>query len=277
MPTCPTCDRTFGSQRGLRVHHSRSHDELLPNRTCASCAEKFYSKHEQKYCSDDCREDGVSFEGSDNPNFDGGKTTTACEICSTEFEYYPSEKSGKYCSDCVETEDWQDPPDIEGEENPLWTGGKEDVSCTVCGRIVQRYPSQLNADVTVCSDWCRGRWLAEEFTGEDHPHWNGGGNEAYGSGWAKARDRALERDEYRCAVCSKPKSEIGRNPDVHHIIPVRIFAESSSHTIEDAHYLDNLISLCISCHRKAEFRKISKDGLKQRVFENSPDDSGSRC
>lgn len=265
MHECPTCDVPFDSERAVRVHHSQAHGECLPNRTCDRCGDEFYSEYEQKYCSDDCRDESVSFEGEDNPNFRGGKSETECEVCGSVFEFYPSEKEGRFCPDCVETTDWQDPPSRGGDDNPQWNGGKNAVSCDVCGRIVQRYPSALDSDVTVCGDWCRGRWLSEEYSGEGHPNWRGGGNEAYGSEWQDVREKALERDGYQCLVCEKTADEIGRNPDVHHILPVRLFESSERHAVEDAHYLDNLVSLCPSCHRRAEFRHLSKDALKSLV------------
>lgn len=265
MDGCPNCHRTFDSKRGLRVHHAHVHDEQLPNRTCACCNERFQSDHEKKYCSDECRDESVSFEGEDNPNFEGGKSETECDVCGAPFEFYPSEKEGRFCSDCVENADWQDPPSRDGDDNPQWEGGKTAVSCDVCGRIVRRYPSALDSEVTVCGDYCRGRWLSKRYSGEGHPNWRGGGNEAYGSGWQDVRERALERDGRQCLVCEKTAEEIGRNPDVHHILPVRMFERSDRHTVADAHYLDNLVSLCPSCHRRAEFRHISKDTLKSLI------------
>jgi len=107
--------------------------------------------------------------------------------------------------------------------------------------------------------------LSEAFTGEGHPNWKGGGNEAYGSGWNELRENALERDDHECVVCGKTRDEIGRNPDVHHIVPVRRFAESEDREKEDAHTLENVISLCIECHRKADFGKISAGALRRLI------------
>jgi predicted HNH restriction endonuclease len=44
---------------------------------------------------------------------------------------------------------------------------------------------------------------------------------------------------------------MGREPDVHHITPVRDFDEP-----QNAHTLDNVICLCRSCHRLAEIGKV---------------------
>ncbi|WP_123536860.1 HNH endonuclease [Halosimplex salinum] len=124
-------------------------------------------------------------------------------------------------------------------------------------------------DVAVCSEVCRREWLSESFTGDGHPNWKGSGNESYGPGWSDVRRRALERDDYQCIRCGATTDDIGRNPDVHHIVPVRRFIESDDHTKTDAHFLENVISLCISCHRKADHGKISKQRLRSRIDSES--------
>ena len=44
---------------------------------------------------------------------------------------------------------------------------------------------------------------------------------------------------------------MGREPDVHHITPVRDFEDP-----QDAHRLDNVVCLCRSCHRLAEIGEV---------------------
>lgn len=261
---CPTCGRSFDSRRGLGVHHTRSHGRQLPNRTCAECGAKFNSSYEKKYCSDACRRRNTSYEGTSNPNYNGGKTQGNCEFCGTEFEYYPSAKKGRFCPECVQTRNWQRPPSATGTDNPRWNGGKRPVDCIVCGTTVERYPSNIGS-VTVCSENCRGAWLSTEFSGPGHPNWKGGTNLSYGAGWSDVRERALSRDGHQCVTCETTRDELGRNPDVHHIIPVRWFIDSDNHEREDAHFIENVVTLCPSCHRKAEFGKISRDTLRSLI------------
>ncbi len=258
--TCPTCGRVLASQRGVAVHHSRSHGEKLPNRSCKTCGADFYSEYEKRYCSESCRSQGVSYEGEDNPNYSGGRQTTTCQICGDIFEFYPSEKEGKYCGSCVEAETWQETPSLAGDANPNWSGGKQQVACAVCGDSVKRWPSEM-AEIAVCSETCRQEWLAENFTGEDHPNWKGGGNIEYGPGWNKVRREALERDTHTCQSCGISAEKLDRNPDVHHIVPVRWFLDTDGYSLSDAHSLNNVISLCPSCHRKAEFGTIATETL----------------
>ncbi|MFC7210350.1 HNH endonuclease [Natronoarchaeum sp. GCM10025321] len=65
------------------------------------------------------------------------------------------------------------------------------------------------------------------------------------------RRTALERDNYECQNCGKGEESLGQNPDVHHQKPVREFEAPA-----EAHSLENLITLCRSCHRLAEEASI---------------------
>jgi hypothetical protein len=66
-------------------------------------------------------------------------------------------------------------------------------------------------------------------------------NRYYTSGWTEARRKALARDR----VCQDCGRRSGLH--VHHIEPVRAFDDPA-----DAHYLENLVVLCESCHPKWE-------------------------
>jgi len=264
MFDCPTCGKSFDTERGGRVHHWRSHDKRLDNGTCSECGRQFYSRHKRKYCSASCRQEAVSRDGVQNPNYRGGTELGTCRICDNEFEYYSSEKSGIYCPSCVGSATWRTPPTLEGDENSRWSGGKRTVECTACGSTFERYPSETDSAV-FCGSECRSNWLSERFSGPRHPNWRGGGNVEYGAGWRKARSKALDRDDSECQLCRTTREELGRNPDVHHIVPVRRFLESDTHTVEDAHYLRNLISLCSSCHRRAESDDVERDELRSLI------------
>jgi 5-methylcytosine-specific restriction endonuclease McrA len=122
----------------------------------------------------------------------------------------------------------------------------------------------------LCGLECRRTWLSEAFTGDSHPNWKGGGNEAYGKGWRRAKTETLERDDYACVICGATKDELGGNPDVHHIVPVRAFIDAPSADKTDAHVPRNLVSLCIGCHRRADFGNPSSAVLKRLI--NSDDE-----
>ena len=259
-PRCPRCRAVFDSWAKLRHHHMTEHGESLPNKEWENCGEWFYSEY-AKYCSDDCRSVAYEQEGEANNNYRGAKESTQCEICGTDFEYYPSEKEGLYCPECVESENWRHNPDISGADNPRWSGGKLELECAVCGDTVERYPSNVTGEVTLCDRNCFTDWLSDAFTGEGHPNWEGGGTDNYGKGWNRVRRQALERDDHECVVCGTTSEELGRNPDVHHIVPVRLFDQTDGRTREDAHDLNNVVSLCPGCHRSAEFGNIPRQRL----------------
>jgi len=73
----------------------------------------------------------------------------------------------------------------------------------------------------------------------------------YGSNWKRMRAKAVERDRYRCQSCgdsiNELRSEEMSGLHVHHIVPIRQFEEP-----EDANFLENLITLCPSCHSDVE-------------------------
>lgn len=258
---CPTCGNSFDTKRGRGVHHVHAHGERLPNRSCDYCGKEYYSDYAKRYCSKECLLESDSYSGENHPNWQGGKETTYCEICGSSFEYYPSEKKGLYCGDCVQDESWREPPSIAGDKHPRWSGGKIEEDCDICGKSVRRYPSGFENDVVCCTEKCRQKWLSEEFSGEGHPNWKGGPGNFYNDGWWPAKLAALERDNHTCQVCGATENDIGRNPDVHHIVPVREFAEAEDAEIRDAHCLENLICLCVPCHRNADVGNISKAEL----------------
>ncbi|MCG3211097.1 MAG: ATP-dependent RNA helicase DbpA [Anaerolineae bacterium] len=76
----------------------------------------------------------------------------------------------------------------------------------------------------------------------------------YGPNWAEQRNAARARDGYRCQVCGAP--EQGRQHDVHHKIPFRQFA-----SYRLANRLENLVTLCRTCHQRAEAAVKMRSGL----------------
>jgi DEAD/DEAH box helicase domain-containing protein len=102
----------------------------------------------------------------------------------------------------------------------------------------------------------------------------------YGPEWGKIRERVRARDGYKCQVCGTP--ETTRQHDVHHKVPFRSFVRSAKSTDfalmsentnpksgdfgvqmarQQANRLDNLATLCPSCHKKAEENVRMRSGL----------------
>jgi DEAD/DEAH box helicase domain-containing protein len=82
----------------------------------------------------------------------------------------------------------------------------------------------------------------------------------YGPEWMKIRLRVRTRDGFRCQVCGRP--EAGREHDVHHKVPFRLFRDDAGRiNRERANHFDNLVTLCPECHRKAETNVRVRSGL----------------
>lgn len=81
----------------------------------------------------------------------------------------------------------------------------------------------------------------------------------YGPTWPRQRERARERDGFRCQVCGL--AETNRAHDVHHKTPFRSFASAQA-----ANQLENLITLCPACHRRAEAVVRMRSGLAGLSF-----------
>lgn len=83
--------------------------------------------------------------------------------------------------------------------------------------------------------------------GAAHHNWTGGYKHWKHKEWNEIRKKIKERDNYICQECGKKEQDsiiqCGQPLQVHHIIPYRI---SKNHNV------DNLITLCSSCHSKAD-------------------------
>ena len=77
---------------------------------------------------------------------------------------------------------------------------------------------------------------------------------AYGPYWNRLRQKILLRDNYTCRNCGKTfeVSEL----HVHHLQPFRTFADPAM-----ANQASNLVTLCASCHHKAEINVMVRSGL----------------
>lgn len=76
----------------------------------------------------------------------------------------------------------------------------------------------------------------------------------YGPDWNQLRQKILLRDNYTCRSCGKT-FEVS-DLHVHHLQPFRTFADPAM-----ANQASNLVTLCASCHHKAEINVIVRSGL----------------
>lgn len=83
-----------------------------------------------------------------------------------------------------------------------------------------------------------------KMMGENNPRYTGYINKKYKIrmiDWLLLRQIVLERDNFTCQDCGKTHHEV--KLDVHHKIPFRVSQDNS---------LNNLITLCRSCHMRTE-------------------------
>jgi 5-methylcytosine-specific restriction endonuclease McrA len=147
--------------------------------------------------------------------------TAECASCGGTFRYYPSVRDGQFCSARCEREQWK---------------RQETVTCPECGDTFER---RASLDTEYCSMACWGRDFREDT------------NRFYSASWQSRRRDALQRDGFECTLCglsdSAHRAVTDRQLDVHHVVPVRVFAKQDRPP-EEAHALDNLLTVCQMCH-----------------------------
>lgn len=135
-------------------------------------------------------------------------------------------------------------------------GKTEIVSCAVCNTQIAKLRSYLErVKVTTCSVDCLRvaqrtgvvKW-PEKLKGPDHPQWKGNTHAVYyGADWRRQSAAARVRDGNACKHCGITRADYKREFDVHHIVRFLDFASSA-----EANQLTNLITLCRTCHRRAD-------------------------
>ncbi len=107
-----------------------------------------------------------------------------------------------------------------------------------------------------------GYWLALSREAvkqlEEVSLWTGSPNN-YGNNWDQQRALARQRDGYVCQNCGRPENGIAHH--VHHKIPFRQFTSFIT-----ANQLDNLVTLCPTCHRQAEMLVRMRSGMSGLAY-----------
>jgi len=83
----------------------------------------------------------------------------------------------------------------------------------------------------------------------------------YGPNWPQQRQLVLERDNHRCRTCGASAEEFLLH--VHHIRPFREYGyiPGRNENYRQANQIDNLVTLCPSCHRRAEAGQQTRSAL----------------
>lgn len=225
--------------------------------TCEHCGEEYevYKSEldRSRFCSKKCKQDWESENntGKNNPAWKGGKVEIECEQCGEKFKVnqYQEERGREFCSqECFFK---YRSNNIKGEDHPLWEEGVE-LECEWCGDIFKVKKSIAENRRFCCErcymDWLSDKYSGERWVGEDNPMYTDSENSHdryYGRNWSSQRDKAKERDNYECQICNSTQ-----DLEVHHKKPIINFDRSNDDWYEDANDLDNLITLCRSCHKK---------------------------
>ncbi len=134
--------------------------------------------------------------------------------------------------------------------------------CAHCGSTVRRRRMWVKARM-----FCGRSCFAAFSVGSKSAAWRGGKSLKRGSGWARIAEAARNRDALCCRRCGKTQGENGQKLSVDHVRPWR----DCEHEAE-ANDLNNLVSLCRSCHAKKntlERRWLNGDGLALMEYRRS--------
>ena len=126
------------------------------------------------------------------------------------------------------------------------------LTCVQCGQKFERkryLENWSNERGPFCGFPCYGQWQSGHMQGEANPNFVPQSNARIAGQLERNRHRALERDHHRCIQCG----EIEKRLCVHHIVE---WEPGQS----NPHALDNLETLCISCHLRLHARRRNARG-----------------
>lgn len=243
---CPICGKDFRTKHPYQVTCSR--ECAAKHRTgrvraqvevsCENCNSKFnvykskYENQEKFFCSREC-----SFEwhtGKNHSMYKGEKKLLPnCKICGKQLKDYRSVYCNKHAQQGERGSNYKDGRCI----NPNF--------CIDCGKEIKRI------DAKRCRK-CYHEWQKENSNkgcfkeGEEHIFWNGGSSfEPYSPEFNNIfKEKIRERDLFECKLCGISQEENGRKLSVHHI-------DYDKNNLK----INNLISLCLSCHTKTNHNR----------------------
>lgn len=204
--------------------------------TCRHCQQSFPTPRRhphQKYCSTACR--------------DIARNTCIelpCSCCGKPVNRSRSRatQAHVYCSKACEVA-WRKQHGTRGETHvqhiPHVT-----IPCDTCGTMLSRQPSRVRPH-NFCNPACRLEWqrISNYMSGPNSPTWKGGHSDYRGPNWRRQSKAVKNRDNYTCRHCGATDGL-----QAHHIEPFVTFA-----SYLEANALDNLITLCLVCHKTAEW------------------------
>lgn len=229
------CSALDSIQRGV-MHKNERNPDNWQVRVCVICGEGFecYSSSNKIVCSNECKRKRIS-QISLIP-----KITKICEGCGNPFEIPRYRSFRRFCSRQCWGKYVKDNGLYIGENSPSF--GRE-ISKDV--RLVMSERSKL---LWQNSEYRRRNLvLLDKYRfefGERNPSWQGGKSfEEYGQEFNdELRNKVRERDNHTCQECGYTEEQLGYTLSCHHID----YNKKNNR-------MDNLISLCRSCHSKTNW------------------------
>jgi len=258
--SCPVCGSEHDTQPGLNSHVGLAHPKYSTITVeCEICGDEIettrHKADSKRFCSNECKYENHSkeFTGENHPNYSGKKVN--CGYCGEELIRIKSRREeceNQFCDNECYSNYISESGVYEGENNPVYNSVT--LECEYCGTEFDVPQSIADADRRFCDIDCKSSWISDELSGENHPLYEGYSEKTYGSNWRFIRDDVRERDDYRCQGCGKPESNMSRELDVHHIMPLKRFD-----TPKEANQMNNLVALCPECHHKYEGLHLRPD------------------
>ena len=124
-----------------------------------------------------------------------------------------------------------------GDKNPA---KRIDVKIKISNTVKKQYQQHVQMGFQ------KGNKFGERNRGENHHNWQGGKSfSPYPLGWNRTfREQIRYRDGYKCQFCGCHEVDCKRKLHIHHIDYNKININ-----------LENLISLCQSCHMKTNYSR----------------------
>jgi len=170
--------------------------------------------------------------------------TKVCIHCGASFaisRYRNAEQreQAKFCGRTCQFAYWRVHP-----RKPKPTMPPIERMCRHCGATFLPSRAELGAKTAAARQFCSKAHMHDyrrEHPGAN-PNWRGGYAPYYGPNWPEQSRQARKRDGYTCQDCGKVQHRPAL--DVHHLVARQEFGADYMR----ANALDNLITLCKSCH-----------------------------
>jgi hypothetical protein len=204
-------------------------------KTCKVCGKEIWKNSTTGYCRTHFNIETKTFV---QPHY--------CIDCGKELnKYNPSLR----CYSCASKEKMKH-RNTNGDNNPNFKGGKIELKCFWCGKIVYKWKHQI-WEHSFCDEKCRGQWQRITFCGKNAINYiHGKGNEQYPLEFSDLlKDKIRNRDNYCCQICNLNEKEHFRGNKkikllVHHI-------DYNKQNCKE----DNLLTVCSDCHIQTNYNR----------------------